>query len=102
MHEDMTSVAAEGENPVRLPPRNQVITRNEHDGHVTGIEGAHENRFGDGSQVARYRERGGLAAEVALRELHHPAAVGGLGGGEEIGTGTADIDLGREAMAGER
>ena len=68
VHEDTTSVAAEGENPVRLPPRNQVITRNEHDGHASGIEGAHENRFGDGSQVARNRERAGLAAELAHAE----------------------------------
>ena len=43
VHEDMTSVAAEGENPVRLPSGNHVIARNEHDGHVPGVECLHQN-----------------------------------------------------------
>ena len=51
VHEHMTSVAAEGKNPVRLPSGNHVISRNEDNDHAPRVERLHENRFAHWSQV---------------------------------------------------
>src|SRR2546429_3771230 len=102
VHEHMPSAAAEGKNPVRLPPGNQVIARNEDDAHAPRIERPHENRFAHRSQVGGDTKRLRLTLEGDLSHLHDTALVRRLRRVEEIGTGMADMDLGLEPVALER
>jgi len=80
VHEHMTSVAAEGKNPVGLPSGDHVISRNEDNDHVPPIECLHENRFADWSQVGGDSKVLRLTLERKLRHLHDAALVGGLRG----------------------
>src|SRR4029450_11408288 len=99
VHEQMTSVAAEGQNPVRSPSGNHVIARNEDDDYAPRLEGPHENRFAHRSQVGGDTKRLRLTLEGELCHLHHAALVRRFRGIEEIGARVARIDLGLEPVA---
>src|SRR5207248_1644569 len=102
MHEHMLSAAAEGEYPMRHPPRNHVITRNKDDGHVARVKRPHQDRFVHRRKMGADIERASLAPKLGLRELDDAPPVRRFHHLDKIWPAPTHLDFRRQSMATQR